>query len=104
MHIVRQMRRIGKFSRPTSCTSRPTFARVAPGFAGSLLGDKTWSLVFDNAKIKSFVPGFQAAISYREGIRRTLAWFAADGKRQRVDEAVNAEMDRILQAYAGVSI
>jgi nucleoside-diphosphate-sugar epimerase len=78
-------------------------ARVAPQLAGSLLGDKTWSVVFDNSKIKAFVPGFQAAIPFRDGIRRTLAWFAADEKRRYVDEAVNAEMDRILEAYAQAS-
>ena len=76
-------------------------ARVAPQHTGSLLGDKTWSAVFDNSKIKAFVPGFQAAIPFRDGIRRTLAWFAADERRRRVDETVNAEMDQILEAYAG---
>jgi nucleoside-diphosphate-sugar epimerase len=75
-------------------------ARVAPGLTGSLLGDKAWSVVFDNTKIKAFVPGFRAAIPFRDGIRRTLAWFDADEKRRRVDEAVNKEMDRILAAYA----
>ena len=79
-------------------------ARVAPQLSGTLLGDKTWSAVFDNTKIKSFVPGFQAVIPFRDGIRRTLAWFAADGKRQRIDEAVNAEMDHILKAYEGAPL
>jgi len=79
-------------------------ARVAPQLSGTLLGDKTWSAVFDNTKIKSFVPGFQATIPFRDGIRRTLAWFAADGKRQRIDEAVNAEMDHILKAYEGAPL
>jgi nucleoside-diphosphate-sugar epimerase len=74
--------------------------RVAPGHRGSLLGDKTWSAIFDNTKIKAFVPGFQAAIPFRDGIRRTLAWFAADEKRRRVDEAVNTEMETILSAYS----
>ena len=78
-------------------------ARVAPALAGSLLGDKTWSVVFDNTKIKAFVPGFQATIPLEEGIRRTLAWSAADERRRRVDETVHAEMDRILRAYAGAS-
>ena len=78
-------------------------ARVAPQQAGSLLGDKTWSAVFDNSKIKAFVPGFQATIPFRDGIRRTLAWFAADESRQRIDEAVNTEMNHILKAYAGAS-
>jgi nucleoside-diphosphate-sugar epimerase len=78
-------------------------ARVAPQMAGGLLGDKTWSAVFDNSKIKAFVPGYQAAIPFRAGIRRTLAWFAADAQRQRIDAAVNAEMDSILEAYAQAS-
>lgn len=77
--------------------------KVAPGQTGSLLGDKTWSAIFDNSKIKAFVPGFRAGIPYRDGIRRTLAWFAADPGRQRVDPAVNLEMDAILNAYAGAT-
>ena len=74
-------------------------AQVAPQLAGSLLGDKTWSVVFDNSKIKEFVPDFKATVTFRDGIRRTLDWFAADQGRRRVDEAVHAEMDRILKAY-----
>jgi nucleoside-diphosphate-sugar epimerase len=76
-------------------------ARVAPQLAGSLLGDKTWSVVFDNTRIKAAVPGFEAAIPFGEGIRRTLDWFDADEGRRLVDRAVGAEMDRILRAYAG---
>lgn len=74
-------------------------AEVAPQMHGSLLGDKTWSAVFDNSKIKAFVPGFQARIPFREGVRRTLAWFDAEPTRKRVDAQVDAEMDRILAAY-----
>ena len=74
-------------------------AQVAPALGAGLIGDKSWSVIFDNSKIKSFVPGFQATIPFRDGIRRTLAWFAADPKRMRVDENVNAEMDHILAAY-----
>ena len=76
-------------------------ARVAPQWAGGLLGDKTWSAVFDNSKIKEFVPDFEASIPLRDGIRRTLEWFAADSARMRVNEAVNAEMDRVLDVYSG---
>lgn len=78
-------------------------AQVAPGHRGSLLGDKTWSAIFDNSKIKAFVPGYRAVIPFREGVRRTLAWFDADGKRRRVDAAVNAELDHILAAYAAAT-
>jgi len=76
-------------------------AQQAPQLAGSLLGDKSWSVVFDNSKIKSFVPGWRAVIPFYEGIRRTAAWFDADKTRKRIDPAVNAEMDKILEAYRG---
>ena len=78
-------------------------ARVAPGLAGSLLGDKTWSVVFDNSKVKEFVPGFRAATTFHDGIRRTLEWFAADERRRHVDEAAVGEMERILDAYPGAT-
>ena len=74
---------------------------MVPRLKGTLLGDKCWSVVFDNSRIKSFVPGYQATISFSEGISRTVEWFAADQRRRRVDEAVNDEMDRIIDAYKG---
>ena len=75
-------------------------AKVEPTLAGPLLGDASWSVVFDNSKIKEFVPGYQAVVPLRLGVRRTAAWFEADKSRQRVDAAVNAQLDRILAAYA----
>ncbi|HEM49539.1 MAG TPA: SDR family oxidoreductase [Caldithrix sp.] len=74
-------------------------AEVVPRLKGTLLGDKCWSVVFDNSKIKSFVPDFQATIPFRDGIRRTVEWFAADEKRRRVDERINEEMDLIIDEY-----
>lgn len=74
-------------------------AHAAPDVGDGLLGDKAWSVIFDNSKIKTFVPGFQATIPFRDGIRRTLAWYDADPRRRVIDTAVNEEMDRILAAY-----
>jgi len=78
--------------------------KEVPRITGDLLGDKSWSVVFDNSKIKSFVPEFQATIPFREGMRRALEWFAADKSRQRIDEHVNQEMDQIVNAYVGKPI
>lgn len=78
-------------------------AGVAPQYHGSLIGDKAWSAVFDNSKIKAFVPTYQAVIPFRQGVRRTLAWFDADEKRRRIDDKVNAEMDMIFSAYGALS-
>jgi nucleoside-diphosphate-sugar epimerase len=77
-------------------------AHVEPSLAATLFGDKTWSVAFDNSKIKSFVPSFEAIIPFREGILRTVKWFEADEKRRQVDHVLNETIDRILRAYDGI--
>ncbi len=67
---------------------------------GNLLGDKANSVVFDNTKIKRFVPGFVATIPFREGIKRTVSWFDAHPERIRIDDENNRLMDAVLAAYA----
>jgi nucleoside-diphosphate-sugar epimerase len=66
---------------------------------GSLLGDKSYSVIFDNAKIKTFVPDYCAVIPFNQGIKRTLEWFEADPKRQIINEKSNELIDRIIKAY-----
>lgn len=66
---------------------------------GSLIGDKANSIVFDNSKIKRFVPGFQCETSWAQGVRRALEWFEADPQRQRIDSRANELWDRIINAY-----
>ena len=70
-----------------------------PDEEGNLLGDKANSMVMDNAKVKRFVPDYVATTRFRDGIRRTLAWFDADPARRVVDDAMNAAHDRLVAAY-----
>ncbi|MGA9670819.1 MAG: SDR family oxidoreductase [Terracidiphilus sp.] len=70
-----------------------------PDEVGSLTGDKASSVVFDNSKIKRFVPGYCAKTSFAEGIQKTVAWFDADDRRKLVDDAANAAWDRLIDAY-----
>jgi nucleoside-diphosphate-sugar epimerase len=85
----------------------PRFVHIASDFiiaclpdeVGGLLGDKSNSAVFDNRKIKRFVPDYVATVRFRDGIRRTMAWFDADAKRRQIDEEANARWDRLIAAY-----
>lgn len=70
-----------------------------PSVEGTLLGDKAVSAVFDNTKLKRFVPGFAAKTSFATGIRRTLAWFETDAARQQVDTELSQRWDRLVSAY-----
>src|SRR5262249_27336295 len=75
-------------------------ARVDERRGASLLGDKAWSLVFDNSKIRSLVPDFRAAVPFAEGVKRSIAWLSADPGRQSL--AANATIEAVLRAWSRV--
>jgi nucleoside-diphosphate-sugar epimerase len=66
---------------------------------GNLLGDKAYSVIFDNTKIKTFVPGFTATIPFKEGFKKTLAWFNDNPEYKTVNHKVNRMIDKIINAY-----
>jgi nucleoside-diphosphate-sugar epimerase len=70
-----------------------------PSLAGTLLGDKAHSAIFDNSKIKKFVSGFSATIPFEEGIRRTISWFEAEPARRVVRPDTDAMFERLLARY-----
>ena len=74
-------------------------ARYSTGAGESLLGDKALSTVFDNSKIKRFVPGFVATVPFAEGVKESVAWFDADPRRRRVSKEQNDWTDRAIADY-----
>jgi nucleoside-diphosphate-sugar epimerase len=70
-----------------------------PEALGGLIGDKAVSVVFDNSKIKRFVPDFCATTPFWRGIRRTMAWFDADPSRKQIDDDANAAWDKLIEGY-----
>jgi nucleoside-diphosphate-sugar epimerase len=70
-----------------------------PDEVGNLTGDKAVSLVFDNSKIKRFVPGYCARVPFAQGIQRTIDWFDSDSRRKQIDEDANRSWDKLIGAY-----
>ena len=66
---------------------------------GTLLGDKTYSTVFDNSKIKKYVPDFKADIPFKDGFKRTINWFELIPKRKIINYKSNKMIDKIINAY-----
>ena len=61
-------------------------------------------MVFDNSKIKRFVPGYCATVPFAHGIQRTIDWFDADPSRRVIDREASAKWDTIIEAYeAGIA-
>jgi nucleoside-diphosphate-sugar epimerase len=75
-------------------------AAYDPEGAAGLLGDKTHSVVFDNSKIKRFVPAYGCRVPFSEGVRRAIAWHQADPARRTLDEPAERTWDTILAGYA----
>lgn len=74
-------------------------ARFDEHAVGSLIGDKSNSVVFDNSKIKRFVPEYNCKVKWSEGLRRSLAWFEAHPEFQTIDSESNQLWDKIIEAY-----
>lgn len=74
-------------------------AMYDPDATGSLIGDKSNSAVFDNSKIKRYVPDFRCDVRWAEGVLRSIAWFEADPGRQSIDHEANALWDKIIAGY-----
>jgi nucleoside-diphosphate-sugar epimerase len=74
-------------------------AACLPEQTGSLIGDKAVSVVFDNTKIKRFVPDFCATTRFEEGIRKSLTWFDADPARKQIDQAAKVMWDKLIGLY-----
>jgi nucleoside-diphosphate-sugar epimerase len=77
-----------------------TIARVMPEIGPGLLGDKAHSVVFDNTRVKSLVPGWTATIPFADGAREIVDWHLADERRQQVVPELNDGFDRLV-ALAG---
>ena len=73
-------------------------AAFDPEQRGGLLGDKARCAVFDNSKIKSFVPGFVATVPFAVGVRESVQWFEKHPAQCAIDDAFNVLCDRIVSA------
>ena len=72
---------------------------IAPEIGEGLLGDKATSCVFDNSKIKKFVPDFKCTVKYEEGITESLKWLEAHPDYSEIDHENDKIMDEIIMRY-----
>ena len=75
-------------------------AAADPDWGAGLLGDKSHSMVFDNSKLRSVVPGWRATIPFERGAREIADWYLGDSSRQVADEKLDALMDKLAADFA----
>jgi nucleoside-diphosphate-sugar epimerase len=74
-------------------------ASVDPEWGVGLLGDKAHSMIFDNSKLRSIVPGWHAQVPFERGAREIADWHLADPSRQVVNERLDALMDKLAADF-----
>jgi len=82
------------------CIPTDALVAVEPELDGTLWGDKSHSVVFDNSKIKSLVPGFNATIRFDAGVRESVANFLATPALQQEDLEFDNFTESIVQKYS----
>lgn len=74
-------------------------AAADPEWGAGLLGDKAHSVIFDNSKVRSVVPGWRAVVPFEQGAREIADWYLAHPAWQIVDERADALMDKLAADF-----
>jgi nucleoside-diphosphate-sugar epimerase len=72
-------------------------AKSLPEHGPGLLGDKACSVIFDNTKIRTYVPEFQPRIRFENAVRKIVETFAASPELQTPDPEFDAWCDAALK-------
>ncbi|MFA6779414.1 MAG: NAD-dependent dehydratase, partial [Paludibacteraceae bacterium] len=67
-------------------------------YRGSLIGDKSNSVVFDNTKLKRAVPDFTANVRFDQGVRNTIQYIMSHKECQIEDPEFDAWCDKVISA------
>jgi nucleoside-diphosphate-sugar epimerase len=73
--------------------------KIEPELTGNLKGDKAHPGVFDNSKIKKFVPEFQTRKPFHVGVRESVAWLRAHPDQQHLSPKVDQTIDSVIAAW-----
>lgn len=73
--------------------------QAAPQMTGPLKGDKCQPGVFDNSKIKRFVPEFACKKKFGIGVRESVAWLRQHPDRRNLNPQVDAVCDQVIAAW-----
>lgn len=79
-------------------------ASFDPQWGAGLLGDKAHSVIFDNSKIKSFVPDYAATIPFADGAKEIMSWFDSNPSHQIVNGQTDRMLDKIIAACDSIRL
>ena len=78
------------------CVSSSLIHKLDPVMGATLLGDKAHNHIFDNSKIKKFVPSFSASTTFADGVTNCIDWYMKNKSNFPIDESKDQWMDEII--------
>ncbi|MDR0399445.1 MAG: NAD-dependent epimerase/dehydratase family protein [Treponema sp.] len=76
--------------------------RLLPHVHDDIAGDKSVDFLFDNTKLRQFVPGFNPRISYYEGVKASIDYLRARPELHTIDGDYVANYDKVLSVYGPI--
>lgn len=76
-----------------------TLCREKPSLVASLLGDKAQTAIFDNTKLRKYLPEFRYLTSFREGVKLSVRTLDAHPEMQVDDPEWDAWMDEMIRRF-----
>lgn len=70
-----------------------------PSLTAGIKGDKCEPAIFDNSKIKSFVPSFECADTVENAIGGSIEWMRTHPADKLISESVNQTFDNVVAAW-----
>jgi nucleoside-diphosphate-sugar epimerase len=92
---------LGGKAASTPIVKVPTdfICQVLPDLVGNLKGDKSHPGVFDNSKIKRFVPEFVCRKPFRTGVAESVAWLRQHPEQQNLRPELDASIEKVIDAW-----
>ena len=67
--------------------------------ASDFKSQKMWCDLFDNSKIKSFVPHWKPKVTLTEGLKETIQWMNEKEEHKRFDPKLNEILDSLTEEF-----
>jgi len=74
-----------------------TLVRYDPAWAGPLLGDKAWPVLYDNSKVMSVAGNFECKVGMEEGMHFAAGHYRKRAAAYKPDLARHAFLDRVAE-------
>jgi len=76
--------------------------KYLPELEGPLLGDKTWSAIFDNIKIQSISQNYQSSIGYEDVVHKVVEYYQKHPEKQMISHEFEKIYDQIINMYGNI--